>query len=119
MSLEKGKDAWVTLHIQTDDNELTKRIFDELLAERNDVESSIDAGADPEWHWYRHNRFTFSSANVRREGSIDDSPKELDETRAWMLDLLVKFKETFDPRVARILGGLSLESHGCLGSSHD
>ena len=119
VSLDKGKDAWVTLHIQTDDNELTKRIFDKLLAERDDVESSIDAGADPEWHWYRHDRFIFSSANVRRGGSIDDSPKELDETRAWMLELLVKFKETSDPRVARILGGLPLESHGCLGSSHD
>ena len=37
VSLEKGKDAWVTLHIQTDDNDLTKCIFDELLAERDDV----------------------------------------------------------------------------------
>jgi len=26
-----------------------------------------------------------------------------------MIDLLVKFKETFDPRVAKILGGLSLD----------
>ena len=102
-SLEKGKDAWVTLHIQTDDKELTKRIFDELKAEQDDIEASIDAGAEPEWHWYRHDKISFSSVNVRRDGSIGDSPERLDETRAWMLDLLVKFKETFDPCVARIL----------------
>ena len=108
VSLERN-DAWVTLHIQTGDNELTKRIFDELLAKRDEVESSIDAGARPEWHWYRHDRFTFSSVNLRRDGSIADSPERLDKTRDWMLDLLVKFKEAFDPRVAEILGELSTD----------
>ena len=118
-SMEKGKDAWVTLHIQTDGNELTKRIFDELLADRDEVESSIDAGPDPEWHWNRHDRFTFSSINVRRDGSISDSPEGQDRTRAWMIDLLVKFKETFDPRVAKILSGLSPDGDWSSGSVHD
>ena len=34
VSLESGNSAWVTFHIQTGDNELNKRIFDELQAER-------------------------------------------------------------------------------------
>ena len=104
--LDGKNSAWVTFHAQTDDNELTKRMFDELQAERDDIESSIAAGPNQEWHWRRHDRFTFSSISVRKNGSIDDPPEKLDETKAWMLDLVVKFKETFDPRVARTLAEL-------------
>ena len=103
----EGNDAWVTLHIRTEDKQLTKRIFDELQAKQEDIEndfkSRIDAVPDPEWHWLRHDNRTFSSINIRRDGSIDDPPEKLEEIRAWMLDLLPKLKEVFDPRVANIL----------------
>ena len=46
---------------------------------------------------------SFSSISVRRDGSIDDPPEKLEETRVWMLGLLPKFKEIFDQRVAEIL----------------
>ena len=108
-SLE-GNDAWVTLHIRMEDKQLTKRIFDELQAKQEDIEndfkSRIDAVPDPEWHWLRHDNRTFSSINIRRDGSIDDSPEKLGEIRAWMLNLLPKLKEVFDPRVENILSRL-------------
>lgn len=119
VSLEGKNSAWVTFHIQTEDRELTKRVFDDLETERDAIESSIAAGPDPEWHWRRHDRFTFSSISVRKNGSIDDPPEKLNETKAWMLDLVVKFKETFDPRAARTLGEVSLKNNGGLGNSHD
>ena len=50
----KQRAAWVTLHIQTGDNELTKRIFEQLQAERDDIEARIDNGSNHEWHWLRH-----------------------------------------------------------------
>ena len=106
-SLEGKNDAWVAFHIQTGNNQLTKGIFDELLAQRDDIEARIDTGPDTEWHWRRHDRWTFSSICVRKDGNIDDAREKLTETRAWMLDLLVKFKESFDPRVAEILARLS------------
>ena len=102
----EGNDAWVTLHISTENKQLTKRIFDELQAKQEDIESRIDARPDPEWHWRRWDKFTFSSINIRRDGSIDDSPEKLGEIRAWMLDLLPKLKEVFDPRVENILSRL-------------
>ena len=105
VSLEGKNSAWVTLHIRTEDNKLTKRIFDELQADREAIEARIDAGPSPDWHWRRHDRFTFSSISIRRDGSIDDPPEQLEEIRAWMLDLLPKLKEVFDPRVAKILSG--------------
>ena len=73
------------------------------MAERDDVESSIDAGVDSEWQWDRHDTLTFSTINIRKDGSIDDPPEKLEETRAWMLDLLPKLKEAFDPRLAEVL----------------
>ena len=98
--------VWVTFNIRMEDNELTKRIFDELLGDRDDIETSIDAVPDAEWQWDRNDRWTFSSISVRRDGNIDDSPETLTEVRAWMLDLLVKFQESFEPRVAEILSKL-------------
>ena len=103
VSLEGRNDAWVTLHIQTESNELTKWIFDELENRREDIESRIDADPSLEWHWRRHDRNTFSSISIRRDGSIDDPPEVLERTRTWMLDLLPKFKEVFDQSVADIL----------------
>ena len=102
-SLEGKKDAWVTVHIRTDDNEITKILFDKLRAEQDRIESSIVANPDPEWSWRRHNGHTFSSINIRMDGSINDPADKLEKTRAWMLDLLPKLKEEFEPRVAKIL----------------
>ena len=46
----------------------------------------------------------YSTISIRRDGSINDSPDKLKETRDWMLDLLPKFKAVFDPRLKDILG---------------
>lgn len=109
VSLESGNSAWVTLHIRTEYNERTNKIFDELKIQQKDIESSIDAGPCPDWHWNRHDTSTFSSINVRMDGAIDDPPEKQDEIRAWMLDLLPKFKEVFDSRVEDLLNSVVVE----------
>ena len=104
----EGKNtAWVSLYIQMSDGALTKRTFDELMANRETFQSRIEDGVDGDWGWNRHDRFTFSSINVRMVGSIDDPPEKLDETRAWMLSMLAKFKEVFDPFVQDMLAALT------------
>ncbi len=102
-------DAWVTFNIRMEDNELTKDIFDKLHADREQVEGSIDAGPDSDWQWDRNDSYTFSSISVGRDGFIDDPLEKLEETRAWMLKLLPKLKEVFDPRVDEILKGSASE----------
>jgi len=102
VSFDKGR-AWVTFHIALDDNSRTKQVFDKLKDDREQIQESVDAGPDPDWRWNRHDHYSFSSINIGREGSIDDPPAKLDETRAWMLDLLPKLKEAFDPRLKKIL----------------
>ena len=96
--------AWVTLHIETEDKALTKRVFDALMENRAEIESRIAVAAGDEWHWLRHNPHLFCSISVRKDGTIDDSPDQLAQIRDWMLDLLPKFRDVFDPRVEQILG---------------
>ena len=100
--------VWVYLHIRTWGSvERNNRIFDELLAQRDEIERTM--GSALEWRWGREDSQTFSSISVMREGTIDDPPEKLDEIRAWMMDLLPKFKEVFDPRMAEILERLPSE----------
>ena len=89
--------------ISMENNELTKQIFDTLEEDRAQIECNLDA----DWHWYRHSGSSFSSINVRRDASVNDSPDKLKETRAWMLDMLPKIKGIFEPRVEKILRDLS------------
>ena len=96
-----GKTVWVFLHIRTREIELTNTIYDELLAQRDEIELNI--GPDLEWRWQRGDKQYFSSIGVVRGGTIDDPPEKLEEIREWMLDLLPKFKEVCDPLMAEIL----------------
>ena len=83
-----------------ENNQLTKQIFDTLEEDRAQIESSLDA----DWHWYRHSGSSFSSINVRSDGSIDDSPEKLEDTRVWMQEHLPKLKAVLDPHLEKILG---------------
>ena len=95
--------AWVLLHINTGDKEQNKWIFDELQTDREAIESSIDPDPHSRWEWLRFNGTAFSQIGFSRPGSIDDPQGKLEETRAWMLDLLPKLKEVFEPRLQKLL----------------
>ena len=86
-----------------EDNSFTKSLYDTLLAEREPIESIMGTVTGSEWQWDRNDSFTYSSISLLKSGSIEDSPEQLEETKAWMLDLLPKLKETFDPRLAKLL----------------
>ena len=86
--------AWVSLHVRTWDSiERNNRIFDELQAAKSEIEESLGC----ELVWHRFKPYSFFTVSIRKDGSIDDSPEKLEETRAWMLDLLPKFKKVFNP----------------------
>ena len=110
LSLSGRNDAYADIYLWKNDKELTERIFDELEKDRAEIESSINAGPNPEWHWSREDRWTYSWIGLRRDGRIDDPPEKLNEIRVWMLDLLPQFKSVFEPRLERILS--ELESKG-------
>ena len=95
--------AWVTFNISLEDNALTKQLYDALEAEKDQIQSGIGAVLDSEWQWDRYDRFLFSSISMYKAGSIDDPPDKLEETRAWMLDMLPKLKGVFEERVESLL----------------
>lgn len=103
VSFNAPNNAWVTLHIEAGDKERTKHIFDSLHARRSEFQTAISIDPVSEWHWYRYDRWNFSSINIRKDGSVNDPPEKRDETRRWMFDLLPKLKDAFEPRVAEIL----------------
>ena len=99
--------AWVTLHIRMEDDALTKRIFDELKKDQEQIERCVEG---QKWDWHRYDEFLFSSISLRRDGcSIDDQPEKLAETREWMLGYLPKLKEVMDHRLKGILAELASE----------
>ncbi len=98
--------AWVGLHIRMDEKALTKRVFDELHADRASIEADLPAPDRVAWSWLRHDAHAFSSINLRRDGAIHDPTDRLAETQAWMLDALPRLRAVFDPRLAAILEGL-------------
>ena len=92
--------AWLSLHVRTWDSiERNNRIFDELEKAKPEIDESFDA----EWVWHRFEPNSFFTINIRRDGSIDDPPEKLEETRAWMLDQLPKLKEVLDPHLEGVL----------------
>ena len=101
--------AWLSLHVRTWDSiERNNRIFDELEKAKPEIDESFDA----EWVWHRFEPNSFFTINIRRDGSIDDPPEKLEETRAWMLDQLPKLKEVLDPHLERVLKELQPEGPG-------
>lgn len=98
--------AWVSLHVRTWDSvDRNNRIFDELQKAKLEIEEFLDA----EWVWERFAPHSFFEISIRRDGSIDDPPEKLEETRGWMLDQLPKLKKVLDPHLERILKELPSE----------
>ena len=101
-TLEETKYAWVGLHIQTNDEKLTKQAFDRLEHHKEEIEASIDLGSGQKWCWHR-TPYTYSSINIRRAGTIYDPSENLMETRTWMRNMLPKLKEVLGPRLESVL----------------
>ena len=73
------KSAWVSLLVRMWDSiERNNRIFDGLQTSKSEIEQSLDA----EWVWDRFEPYSFFTISIRKDGSIDDPPDKLEDTRA-------------------------------------
>ena len=102
-SLEGRNDAWVSLYVGETGDKITERIFGTLKKDNEQIQASLDATCNAELQWMRDDGTGRSGVHIRRDGSIEDPPVKLEETRAWMVEFLLKFREIFEPRLEKIL----------------
>ena len=103
----------VELDIRTPNSERNSEIHGRLKAHQAAVEREIDF----ELGWYKRSRGKSEGIQVLGEGSIDDSPEELERIRKWMLDTVEKLREVIDPRLQKIVAELDAEEADGVGRS--
>ena len=74
-------------------------VYDKLLAENEPIQDEIGERLD----WQKRANYNFFHVSLWRDAKIDDSPTILEEVRAWMVEMLPKFRNAFDPRIEKIL----------------
>ena len=92
------EDGWVMraeLYIDVGDKDQNKAAFDALEEERVSVEAEFGEAL----LWTRRDDIRASRIYVKRPGSIDASPDELEELRSWAVDRAFKIREALGPRV--------------------
>lgn len=108
----KPGEAWVLLWIGHRKAADISRIFDALKSEQEEIERELPEG---KWLWERrgnNQRYAWIWLTKPEPASINDPPEKLDETRAWLADTVVKFKEVFNPRIEKILAEMGSEGAG-------
>ena len=98
----------IELVIQKPDQRLNEAAFDQLYGERVDIEAEI--GQQLEWDRDNYGRKA-SRAFVSRPGTIKSPVDEIEEFKRWAVDLLPRFRDAFQPRIAALdLDALAAEA---------
>ena len=94
----RNREAAVELSLQTPNKDWNKSFFDLLKESRGEIEAEL--GTDLMWERLDDNKT--SRVGIRRRGSMDAPPQELDEIRSWMFDNVVRFKQIFPPYLREV-----------------
>ena len=107
----KGREVMVTLWLGHRKASEVNHIFDTLQLEQSEIERELPDG---EWRWDRRGNHPYAWVWLIRPEpfSINDPPEKLDETRAWLADTVIKFKEVFNSRIEKILAEIEREGAG-------
>lgn len=89
--------------------ETKHRIFNALEADKAAIEQEF---AEGELRWLRQGKRHYAEIRLVKPASINDPPEKLAETRAWLEDTRVKFREVFNPRVGKILAEMEVQESG-------
>ncbi len=93
-----GGKARTEVYIDQGDAEINKKIFDALLVKSNEIENEYGE----KFTWERLDDKRASRIALYREAVIDSADSELEETRQWHVDNLLKIKKVFLPIMEEI-----------------
>lgn len=108
-SFARGGRFRVEVYIDQGDKDANKRIFDDLLRQREVIESEIGE----ELSWERLDKRRASRIAAYRPGTITDSAEALAELRAWGAATIVKFYEVFKPLISQVATAGGEAAEGC------
>ena len=111
-SHEGRNDAWVSLYVGMAGDERTEWIFSALKKENEQIQATLNVTCNAQLQWMQDDGTGRSGVHIRRDGSIDDPPEKLEQTRAWMIENLIKFKAVFEPRLKNILSEIPDDDRG-------
>lgn len=95
-SFARGGRARVDLYIDDGDVDENKELFDDLFAQRQEIETAYGARLE----WERLDDKQASRVAVYTDGSIEDDPQRLDAVAEWMIAQLLRMRAVFGPRLA-------------------
>ncbi len=90
----QGGKVRVEAYIDLGDYDKNKKVFDNLYAQRENIEQEI--GLNLTWEKLEEKRA--SRISIYQDGSIESNEEELIQIHNWMIDKLLKFKKVFKPK---------------------
>ena len=83
------------LMMNTTDQENTKKIFNAFFEQREAIEQEFGTTLN----WERLDQGKESHIFLSKPAKISDSPAELEETKKWAVDTMIKFVDVFQKRI--------------------
>jgi hypothetical protein len=99
-SFAQGGHARAEIYIDRGDAAINKTLFDELVSARKSAEEDFGETLS----WERLDEKKACRVAVYRPGSIEDDAQTLEVVRAWMVERLLRLKDVFGWRIAKLLG---------------
>lgn len=88
----------VELYIDTGDKEVNKKAFDMFIGQKNEIEKELETSIS----WERLDEKRACRIATYHEGRIEDNAQSLDALKAWAIEMMIKFYQSFSPRIARL-----------------
>lgn len=106
-SFAKGGLVRAEMEIRADDTETNKRLFDDLLARKSEIEKAFQGALA----WERMEGRQAARVATYRDGSIDSSDEDLAEIRAWAIGALLSLKRVLHPYLVELRAKLGTPRH--------
>lgn len=88
----------VELYIDTGYKEISKKVFDIFVQQKNEIEQELGAPVS----WERLDEKSACRIATYHEGKIEDTSQSLYALKIWAVEMMTKFHQSFSPRIARL-----------------